>query len=170
MLAYSRSKYKIYQVIRTSRIWLGTKRKSAHINSTQMVLSMCSSRYCSTFATHFFLYFRAIIVFLGFFDFFFLFFWYFSSLRCIKEVTTENIRLNKWKAWPMENSEDVLKIDKKLMTTKRGSCDQFLAKIKFSESGCFTFAPLFFVYFWSINIFLGFFEFFLLFLWHFFFT
>ena len=36
--------------------------------------------------------------------------------------------LNKWKAWPMENSEDVLKIDKKLMTTKIGSCDQFLAK------------------------------------------
>ena len=41
--------------------------------------------------------------------------------------------LNKWKAWPVENSEDVLKIDKKLVTTKRGSCDQFLAKIKFSE-------------------------------------
>ena len=30
----------------------------------------------------------------------------------------------------MENSEDVLKIDKKLVTMKRGSCDQFLAKIK----------------------------------------
>ena len=43
------------------------------------------------------------------------------------------ISLNKWKAWPVENSEDVLKIDKKLVTTKRGSCDQFLAKIKFSE-------------------------------------
>ena len=41
--------------------------------------------------------------------------------------------LNKWKAWPVENSEDVLKIDKKLVTTKRGSCDQFLAKIKFSD-------------------------------------
>ena len=41
--------------------------------------------------------------------------------------------LNKWKAWPVENSEDVLKIDKKLMTTKRGSCDQFLAKINFFE-------------------------------------
>ena len=35
----------------------------------------------------------------------------------------------------MENSEDVLKIDKKLVTTKRGSCDQFLAKIKFSKLG-----------------------------------
>ena len=34
----------------------------------------------------------------------------------------------------MENLEDVLKIDKKLVTTKRGSCDQFLAKIKFFES------------------------------------
>ena len=35
----------------------------------------------------------------------------------------------------MKNSEDVLKINKKLVTTKRGSCDQFLAKIKFSEPG-----------------------------------
>ena len=35
----------------------------------------------------------------------------------------------------MENSEDVLKIDKKLMTTKIGSCDQFFAKIKFFELG-----------------------------------
>ena len=33
----------------------------------------------------------------------------------------------------MGNSEDVLKIDKKLVTTKRGSCNQFFAKIKFSE-------------------------------------
>ena len=41
--------------------------------------------------------------------------------------------LNKWKVCPMENSEDELKIDKKLVTTKRGSCDQFLAKIKFFE-------------------------------------
>ena len=43
------------------------------------------------------------------------------------------MRLNRRKAWPMENSEDVLKIDKKLVTTKIGSCDKFLAKIKFSE-------------------------------------
>ena len=43
--------------------------------------------------------------------------------------------LNKSKAWPLENLEDVLKIDKKLMTTKRGSCDQFFAKIKISEPG-----------------------------------
>ena len=35
----------------------------------------------------------------------------------------------------MENLEDVLKIDKKLVTMKIGSCDQFLAKIKFSEPG-----------------------------------
>ena len=33
----------------------------------------------------------------------------------------------------MENSKIVLKIDKKLVTTKRGSWDQFLAKIKFSN-------------------------------------
>ena len=35
----------------------------------------------------------------------------------------------------MENSEDVLKIDKKFVTTKIGSCDQVLAKIKFFEPG-----------------------------------
>ena len=45
------------------------------------------------------------------------------------------ISLNKWKAWPVENLEDVLKIDKKLVTMKIGSCDQFLAKIKFFEPG-----------------------------------
>jgi len=33
----------------------------------------------------------------------------------------------------MENSENMLKIDKKHVTMKRGSCDKFLAKIKFSE-------------------------------------
>ena len=98
-----------------------------------MALSMCSSRYCSTFAPIFFLYFWAVIVFSGVFDFFFLFFDISSSLRSTKEVTTENISLNKWKAWPVENLEDMLKIDKKLVTTKRGSYDQFLAKIKFFE-------------------------------------
>ena len=41
--------------------------------------------------------------------------------------------LNKWKTWPVENSEDMLKIDKKLVTTKIGSYDQFLAKIKIFE-------------------------------------
>ena len=45
------------------------------------------------------------------------------------------MRSNKWKAWPVENSEDILKIDQKLVTMKIGSCDQFLAKIKFSEPG-----------------------------------
>ena len=39
------------------------------------------------------------------------------------------------KGVPVENSEDMLKIDKKLVTMKIGSCDQFLAKIKFSEPG-----------------------------------
>ena len=33
----------------------------------------------------------------------------------------------------MEILEDVLKINKKLVTTKRGSCDQFLTKIKISD-------------------------------------
>ena len=41
--------------------------------------------------------------------------------------------LNKWKTWPVEFSEDVLEIDKDLVTTKRGSCDNFLTKIKISD-------------------------------------
>ena len=43
--------------------------------------------------------------------------------------------LNKWKAWPVENSEDVLKNNKKLVTMKRGSSEQFFANLKFSEPG-----------------------------------
>ena len=39
--------------------------------------------------------------------------------------------LNKWKPWPVENSEDMPKIDKKLVTKKIGSYDHFLAKIFF---------------------------------------
>ena len=35
----------------------------------------------------------------------------------------------------MKNSEDMIKIDKMLVTTKRGYSDQFFAKIKFSEPG-----------------------------------
>ena len=35
----------------------------------------------------------------------------------------------------MENSEDVLKIDKKLVTTKIGSYEQFFAKIEFFNPG-----------------------------------
>ena len=122
---------------------------------------------CFTFAPLFFVYFWSINIFWDSLTFSFYFFDIFSSLRSTKEVTTENMSLNKWKAWHVENSKDVLKIGKKLVTTKRGSRDQFLAKIKFFEPGCFTFAPLFFIYFWSINIFLGFFDFFLLFLWYF---
>ena len=41
--------------------------------------------------------------------------------------------LNKWKALPVENSKDVLQIDKKLVTTKIGSSDQFFTKIKIFE-------------------------------------
>ena len=35
--------------------------------------------------------------------------------------------------WPVEFLEDVLEIDKNLVTTKRGSCDHFLTKIKISD-------------------------------------
>ena len=41
--------------------------------------------------------------------------------------------LNKWKPWPVENSENMLKIDKKLVTKKIGSFDHFLAKFFFEH-------------------------------------
>ena len=123
----------MYLVMWTTEIWLGQGR----IQHTQTQLkwgSLCAPLYIVQLLPLFFLYFWVVIIFLGFFDFFFLFFyWYFSSLRSIKEVTTKNMSLNKWKAWPVKILEDLLKIDKKLVTTKRGSCDQFFAKIKFSE-------------------------------------
>ena len=37
---------------------------------------------------------------------------------------------NKCKTWPVEFLENLLKIDKNLMTTKRGSCDHFLTNLK----------------------------------------
>ena len=37
---------------------------------------------------------------------------------------------NKWKTRPVEFSENLIKIDTNLVTTKRGSCDHFLTKIK----------------------------------------
>ena len=76
----------------------------------------------------FFQFFFAVVVFWEILTFSFYFFDIFSSLRSTKEVTTENMSSNKWKTWPVEISEDVLKIDKKLVTTKRGSCDEFLTK------------------------------------------
>ena len=38
---------------------------------------------------------------------------------------------NKCKTWPVEFSENLLKIDKNLVTMKRGSCDHFLTNLKF---------------------------------------
>ena len=43
--------------------------------------------------------------------------------------------LNKWKVRHVEILEDMLKIDKKLVTTKRWSCDKFLTKLKISNPG-----------------------------------
>ena len=102
---------------------------------------------CFTFAPLFFIYFWFIKIFFGFFDFFLLFLWYFYPLKTTKEVTTENMSLNKWKTWPVENSEDMLKIDKKLVTRKRGSRDQFLAKIKFIKTRFFHFCSSLFCLF-----------------------
>ena len=158
----------MYQVMWTVEIWLGTRQSSAHASTAQMELSMCSSRYCFTFAPLFSL-FLVVVVIWDSLTFSFYFFDIFSTLRSTKEVTIENMNLNEWKAWPVENSEDMLKIDKNLVTMKRGSRDQFLAKIKIFKTRLFHFCSSLFFYFWSINIFLGFFDFFLLFLWYFFF-
>ena len=117
----------------TTRIWLGTRQKSAHTNTAQMALSMCSSRYCSSFAPLFFLFFGLSSFFWEILTFSFYFFDIFPLLRNTKDVTTENMSLNKWKARPVEILEEVLKIDKTLVTTKRGSCDHFLTKIKISD-------------------------------------
>ena len=40
---------------------------------------------------------------------------------------------NKCKTWPMEFSENLLKIDKNLVTMERGSYDQFLTNLKISD-------------------------------------
>ena len=56
-----------------------------------MALSMCSSRYCSSFAPLFFLFFLAVVVFLGkFWLFLFIFLIFFLYLGAQKKVTTEN--------------------------------------------------------------------------------
>ena len=96
-----------------------------------MALSMCSSRYCSSFAPIFFSIFWAVVVFWEILTFSFYFFDIFSLLRSTKEVTTENMSLNKWKTWPVEFLENLLKIDKNFVTKKRWSCDHFLTNLKF---------------------------------------
>ena len=48
-----------------------------------------------------------------------------------KRSNHRKYELKQVKAWPVENSENMLKIDKKLVTMKRGSCDQFLTNLKF---------------------------------------
>ena len=131
------------------------KAKSAHASTAQTTLSMRSSRYCSTFPPLFVLCFCAVVVFLDSLTFSFYFFDTFSSLRSTKEVTAENMSLNKWKAWPMENSEDMLKIDKKLVTRKRGSRDQFLAKIIFFKTQLFHFCSSLFCLFLGCRYFFG---------------
>ena len=94
--------------------------------------SLCAPLNIVPLLPLFFSIFCCVVVFLGNFDFFILFFDIFPSLRSTKEVTTEN-ELKQVKAWHVEISEDVLKIDKKLVTTKRGSCDQFLTNFKISD-------------------------------------
>ena len=95
--------------------------------------SLCAPLNIVPLLPLFFPIFWAVVVFLGNFDFLFYFFDIFPLLRSTKEVTTKNMSSNKWKTWPVENSENLLKIDKNLVTTKRGSCDHFLTKIKISN-------------------------------------
>ena len=66
------------------------------------------------------------------FDFFFFFFWYFSFTYEHKRSNHRKYELKKWKTWSVEFSEDMLEIDKDLVTTKRGSCDHFLTNLKIS--------------------------------------
>ena len=73
-----------YQMMSIAEIWLGTRQKSAHANTTQMALSMCSSTYCSTFAPLFFLYFWVVVVFLDSLTFYFYFSIFFLHLGAQK--------------------------------------------------------------------------------------
>ena len=50
-----------------------------------------------------------------------------------KRSNHRKYKLKQVKGVACGNLEDVLKINKKLVTTKRETCDQFLAKIKISE-------------------------------------
>ena len=95
-----------------------------------LVFSMCSSKYCSSFAPLFFLFFGLSLFFWEISTFLFYFFDIFPLLRSTKAVTTENMSSNKCKTWPVEFSENWMKIDKNLVTTKRGSCDHFLTNLK----------------------------------------
>ena len=96
-----------------------------------LVFSMCSSKYCSSLAPLFFSIFWAVVVFWEISTFFYIF----PLLRSTKEVTTENISSNKCKTWPVEFSENLIKIDKNHVTTKRGSCDHILTNLKYLNLG-----------------------------------
>ena len=78
----------------------------------------------------FFLFFGLSLFFWEISTFLFYFFDIFPLLRSTKAVTTENMSSNKCKTWPVEFSENWMKIDKNLVTTKRGSCNHFLANLK----------------------------------------
>jgi len=54
-------------------------------------------------------------------NFFYFFFDIFLLVRSTKEVTTENLSLNKWKTWPAEFSKDCEKCEK----TSRGENSNF---------------------------------------------
>jgi len=64
---------------------------------------------------------------------FLLFFDIFLLLRSTKEVTTENLSLNKWKTWPAEISEDCKKCEKKITRRKTQNSWANLEIIKFSN-------------------------------------
>lgn len=79
LLVYSRSKYQMYQVMMwnknmDSENMIRNKVEISTRKHSSIGALMCSSKNCSSFALLFFLYFWAVVVFLGNFDFFFLFF------------------------------------------------------------------------------------------------
>ena len=122
----------MYQLMWIVWIWLGTRQKirtrKHSSNGALYVLLKILFHFCPSFFSIFLL-----SLFSGILWLFLFISLIFFSLRSTKEVTTENMSLNKWKSWPVENSEIMLKIDIKLVSMTRGSYDQFLAKIKFSE-------------------------------------
>jgi len=107
--------------------------RNQHTQAQLKLRSLCAPLHILPLLPLFFLYFWVVVVFWVSLTFSFYFFDIFSSPRSTKGVTIENMSLKKRKSWPMENSDVMLKIDKKLVTLEIGSCDQFLAKIKFFE-------------------------------------
>ena len=135
----------MYQVMWTTEIWLGI-RWNYHTQAQLKWRSLCAPLdIVPLLPLTFFSIFGLSLFFLDSLTFYFYFFDIFSSLRITKEVTIENMSLNKWKVWPVENSEDMLKNWQKASDHEKRIFWAVFGQNKIFEPGCFTFAPLFFV-------------------------